>query len=241
MQIANSTVLVTGSNRGTGREYVRQLIGRGAARVYATARNIDALADTVALDPARVVPLQLDVTDPASIRAAATQATDVTLLINNAGVLSFGGALDVGADAIASDMGVNFTGLRDVTRAFAPVIEANGGGAVVNMLTLLSFVSAPGFSAYNASKAAAWSMAMSLRAYLAPKGIAVINAFPAGIDTEMLAGVDAAKDAPSAVVGDVLAAIEAGGEDVYPASAADVHDAWRKDQKAVERMFAAMM
>ena len=84
-------------------------------------------------------------------------------------------------------------------------------------------------------------MAMSLRAYLAPKGIAVINAFPAGIDTEMLAGVAAAKDAPSAVVGDVLAAIEAGGEDVYPASAADVHDAWRKEQKAVERMFAAMM
>ena len=128
-----------------------------------------------------------------------------------------------------------------MTRAFAPVIEANGGGTVVNMLSLLSFISAPGFSGYNASKAAAWSMAMSFRAYFRPKGIDVLNAFPGGIDTDMLAGVDAPKDSPRDVVADVLTAINENKEDVYPASAASVYDAWRKNQKAVEAGFATMV
>ncbi len=241
MQIRNSVALVTGANRGVGRAYVEALLQRGARKVYAGARDTGSLAATVALDPARVVAVQLDVTRAADIAAAVAAAGEVTLLVNNAGVLSPGGALDVGAEAIARDMAVNFTGLLALTRAFAPVIEANGGGAVVNMLTLLSFVSAPVFSAYNASKAAAWSMTMSLRPYLTKRGIAVLNAFPAGIDTDMLAGVDAPKDPPAAVVKDVLDGVEAGVEDVYPASAAGVHTAWRKDQKAVEGMFAGMM
>ncbi len=241
MELSTSIALVTGANRGVGQAYVAALLDRGAAKVYATARNIDTLSETQSLDPVRVIPVQLDVTQPDQIEAVANIATDVTLLINNAGSLTFGGALDVTQDGLNSDMAVNNDGMRNVTRAFAPVIEANGGGAVVNMLTLLSFVSAPGFSGYNASKAAAWSMSMSLRAYLRPKGIAVINAFPAGIDTDMLAGVDAPKDAPADVVRDVLDAVIAGQEDIYPASAADVFAAWREDQKAVEAMFATMM
>ena len=241
MNIENTIALVTGANRGVGKVYVAELLNRGAAKVYAAARSVDSLADTVALDPERVVPVQLDVTSAEDIAAAAQSAADVTLLINNAGALSFGGALDVGKDALDRDMAVNNDGLREVTRAFTPVIEANGGGSVLNMLTLLSFVSAPGFSAYNASKAAAWSMSMSLRAYLKPKGIAVVNAFPAGIDTDMLAGVEAPKDTPEAVVHDVLNAVEAGQEDVYPASAADVYSGWRADQKQIEAAFGAMM
>ncbi len=241
MKIENSIALVTGANRGVGQVYVAELLQRGAAKVYAGARNPDSLAATVALDPARVVALKLDVTLADDIAAAARDAADVTLLINNAGALSFGGALDVSQEAIDRDMAVNHGGLRDVTRAFAPVLEANGGGTVVNMLTLLSFVSAPGFSAYNASKAAAWSMSMSLRAYLRPMGITVVNAFPAGIDTDMLAGVDAPKDTPQAVVQDVLNAVATGEEDVYPASAADVYAGWRADQKQIEAAFAGMM
>ena len=241
MQIEDSVALVTGANRGVGHQYVAQLIEQGAAKVYAAARNLDTLSHTVALDPQRVLPLALDVTDGGMIQAVAHKANDVTLLINNAGSLTFGGALDVTEEGLSTDMAVNNDGLRDMTRAFAPVIEGNGGGAVVNMLTLLSFVSAPGFAGYNASKAAAWSMAMSLRAYLRPKGIQVINAFPAGIDTDMLAGVDAPKDSPAAVVRDVLAAVMADQEDVYPASAAGVFEAWRTDQKSVEAAFAEMM
>lgn len=241
MKIEHSIALVTGANRGVGQEYVRQLLEGGADRVYATARNMDSLEQTRSFDSRRVVPLALDVTKARDISAAVTAAQDVTLLINNAGVLSFGGALEVDHAAMAGDMAVNYTGLTDLTRAFAPTIEANGGGAVVNMLSLLSFLSAPGFAAYNASKAAAWSMAMSLRAYLAPKRIEVLNAFPAGIDTDMLAGVEADKDSAAAVVTDVLTGLEAGAQDVYPASASGVHAAWRADPKAVEQMFAAMM
>lgn len=241
MQIENSVVLVTGANRGVGRVYVSQLIECGASKVYASARKIGSLGETVALDPARVVPLALDVTDRSMIEAAARSASDVTLLINNAGSLTFGGALEATDAGLAQDMAVNNDGLREMTRVFTPVIQANGGGAVVNMLTLLSFVSAPGFAGYNASKAAAWSMAMSFRAYLRPKGVQVINAFPAGIDTDMLAGVDAPKDSPDAVVRDVLAGVIADQEDVYPASAASVFEAWRADQKAVEAAFAEMM
>jgi len=241
MQIENSVALVTGANRGVGRQYVAQLVEQGAAKVYAAARKVETLMETVAFDPRRVVPVALDVTNAAMIEEVASKANDVTLLVNNAGSLTFGGALDVTDAGLAQDMAVNNDGLRDMTRAFTLVIEANAGGAVVNMLTLLSFVSAPGFAGYNASKAAAWSMAMSLRAYLRPKNIQVINAFPAGIDTDMLAGVDAPKDSPEAVVRDVLAAVVADQEDVYPASASDVFDAWRADQKSVEAAFAEMM
>lgn len=240
MKIENTIALVTGANRGVGRDYVRQLLAGGAAKVYAGARDPAKLAETRAFNPARVVPLKLDVTRTEDIEVAVRAAGDVTLLVNNAGHLSPGGALDVDVAARTQDMAVNYEGLLAVTRAFAPVIEANGGGTVVNMLSLLSFLSAPGFSAYNASKAAAWSMTMSLRAYLAPRGIAVLNAFPAGIDTDMLAGVEADKDAPGAVVADVLAALEDGADDVYPASAAGVFSAWRADPKAVEQMFATM-
>ena len=241
MKIENSTALVTGANRGVGKVYVAELLKRGATKVYAGARDPDSLAATVALNPSRVVPLRLDVTHVDEIATAAREAADVTLLINNAGTLSFGGALDVSQDAIDRDMAVNHRGLRDVTRAFAPVLQLNGGGTVVNMLSLLSFVSAPGFSAYNASKAAAWSMSMSLRAYLRPMGITVVNAFPAGIDTDMLAGVEAPKDSPQTVVEHVLAAVATDEEDVYPVSAADVYAGWRADQKQIEAAFAGMM
>lgn len=241
MNIQNAVVLVTGANRGVGKEYVAQLAKTGARKIYATARNIDSLSGVVAIDPAIIVPLQLDITKTDQIEKATKRATDVNILINNAGALSFGGALEVSQEAIDRDMAVNHNGLRDMTRFFTPIIEANGGGAVVNMLSLLSFLSAPGFSGYNASKAAAWSMAMSLRPYLAAKGIKLINAFPAGIDTEMLAGVDGPKDKPSDVVRDVLAALSNDKEDVYPASAHAVFDAWRQDHKAVEATFAQMM
>lgn len=240
MNLAEQTVIVTGANRGVGRVFVEALLERGVRKIYAGARDVQQLAGVVALDPARVEPVRLDLTDPQTIADAAKTAADVTLLINNAGVLSFGGAFDVHGAALTRDMSVNFNGTLDVTRVFAPILAANGGGAVVNMLSLLSFVSVPGFAAYNASKAAAWSMTMSMRPQLASTGVSVVNVFPAGIDTEMLAGVDGPKDHPERVVADTLDALAAGQEDVYPGSAAGVYSAWRADHKQVERMFAAM-
>lgn len=241
MKLENTISFVTGANRGLGQAFVKALLDAGAAKVYAGARDTARLDATVALDPARVVAVQLDVTDRTSIAAAVARAADTRQLINNAGVLSFGGALEIDRAALDRDLAVNYFGLLDITRGFAPVIAGNGGGTVVNVLSLLSFIAAPGFSGYNASKAAAWSMTMSLRAYLAKTGVAVVNTFPAGIDTDMLSGVEAPKDSPAAVVADTLKGIESGLEDIYPASAQGVFDAWRGDQKAIERAFAAMM
>lgn len=241
MEIKNSVALVTGANRGVGKEYVTQLVKGGASKVYAAARNIESLGTTLSIAPDKIVPIKLDITDISQIQSATKIASDVTLLVNNAGLLTFGGALDISREGLDSDMAVNYHGLHDMTCAFAPVIANNGGGGVVNMLSLLSFLSAPGFSGYNASKAAAWSMAMSLRAYLRPMNITVLNAFPAGIDTDMLAGVEAPKDSAENVARDVLAALTASEEDVYPASAAEVYNNWRSDQKGVEAAFAEMM
>lgn len=242
MNIHNVSALVTGANRGLGREIVRALLEAGAARVYAAGRDPAKLAATVALSPQCVVALQLDVTDPARVAALPTEAGDVTLLVNNAGVLHFGRMLEIDIGAVEQDIDTNFYGPLAMTRAFAPVIERNGGGAVVNVLTLLSMVSAPAFSAYNVSKAAAWSMTQSFRAELAGKGVAVVGVFPGGIDTDMLAGVEAPKTPPAEVANAILRGLTEGLEDIFPdPMSQQVYAGWRADHKAVERQFAAMM
>lgn len=241
MEIKKVVAVVTGANRGIGRELVRALLDAGAKKVYATARDIKSLAATLALDPKRVVALQLDVTNHQRVAALPSEASDANLLINNAGVLDFGGILDVPLDAVKRNVETNFYGKLLMARAFAPVIEHNGGGAIVNMLSLVSLVSAPGLSGYNASKAAAWSMTLSLRASLASKNITVHGVFPAGVDTDMLAGVDVPKASPVEVAKEIVSGIAMNREDIFPdAMSTQVYAAWRQDHKAVEKQFAAM-
>lgn len=241
MEINKAIAVVTGANRGIGRELVRALLDAGVKKVYATARDINSLTAIKAFDPMRVVALQLDVTDRQRVAAVPTEASDVNLLINNAGVLDFGGILDVPLDAVTRNFETNFYGKLLIARAFAPVIERNGGGALVNMLSLVSLVSAPGLSGYNASKAAAWSMTLSLRASLAARGITVHGVFPAGVDTDMLAGVDVPKASPVDVARAVVSGLAENREDIFPdAMSTQVYAAWRQDHKAVEKQFAAM-
>jgi NAD(P)-dependent dehydrogenase (short-subunit alcohol dehydrogenase family) len=241
LDITGVNAFVTGANRGLGSELVRALLDSGAQRVVACARNPDTLGNTVALDPSRVTPLKLDITKPQEIAAAAAAAPKTTLLVNNAGVLDYAGALATTEGEIERNMTTNFLGTFAMTRAFAPVLEANGGGTVVNVLSFLSFVAAPIFAAYNASKAASWSMAMSLRVYLAPKNIKIVNVFPTSIDTEMLAKITKDKDAPADVARDIVAGIASGQEDIFPMNAKATCAAWRGDQKAVEQAFARLM
>lgn len=241
MQIQHTTALVTGANRGIGRALVQALLSRGAQRIYATARNLHSLSDLVALDPARIVPLPLDITQPSQLAAAVQAAPDVNLLINNAGVLDFGNVLDAPPEAFRRNLDTNFYGLLHATRAFVPVIEANGGGAIANLLTLVALASMPGLGVYNASKAAAWSLTQSLRADLAKRNIHVHAVFPGAIDTDMLAGVDMPKTAPSHVANQVLQGIEANLEDIFPDPMSEqMYAAWKADHKAVERQFASM-
>ena len=240
MQIKDSVAFVTGANRGIGRAFIDALLERGATRVYAAARNPSDLDSVVALDPAHVRAVKLDVTSVADAQAAAVLASDATLLINNAGALATGGLADLPIAALRDNMETNFYGLLNVTTAFIPALERRGG-AVVNILTLLSMVSMPRLAAYNASKAAGWSLTQSFRADLAKRGIAVHGVFPGAVDTDMARSLEIPKTSAIDVARATLAGVEAGDEDIYPDPMSQaVYSAWRKDHKAVERQFAAM-
>jgi NAD(P)-dependent dehydrogenase (short-subunit alcohol dehydrogenase family) len=202
MKIAGSVALVTGANRGLGREYVRQVRERGATRVYATARR--------PVDIPGAETLHLDVTDPASVAAAAEVARDVDLLISNAGV-STGADLVTGDLAkIRAELDTNFWGTLHVVRAFAPVLAANGGGAVLTMLSRLSWLSYRGANAYSASKAAAWSLTNGVRLELAGQGTQVTGVLLSATATDMMAGYDIPMNDPADVVRAALDGLEAG-------------------------------
>jgi len=240
MQIKDSVALVTGANRGIGRAFVEALLERGASRIYAAARDLATLDAVARLDPTRIRTLKLDVTSTEDSRAAAAQAKDLTLLINNAAVLDMGGPTDVPVDAVRGNMETNFFGLLNVITAFVPVLERNEG-SIVNILTLLSLASIPGVAAYNASKAAGWSLTQSFRADLARRGIQVHGVFPGLVDTDMARPFGSPKTPAIDVARATLAGVEADEEDIYPdPMSRQVYAAWRADHKAVERQFAAM-
>ncbi len=239
MKLDNSVALVTGANRGIGKSFVHALLAAGAKKVYAAARSLDTLAG-VGIDP-RIVAVKLDVTREDDFRDLAATASDVTLLVNNAGVLDFGSVLEAQLQAFERNFATNFYGVLASSRTFAPIIEKNGGGAIVNMHTVLALASMPGFGVYNASKAAAWSLTQSLRAGLASRGVAVHAVFPGPVDTEMLKGVPVPKTSPDDVAKAVLQGVSRGDEDIFPdPMSASLYQAWRNDHKAVEKQFAAM-
>lgn len=189
--LEGSVVLITGANGGLGLEFVQQALDRGAAKVYATARN------PKQWDDARVVPLALDVLDSASIAAAVAHAGDTTVLVNNAGVGGGGPLLGDLAD-IRAIFETNFFGAVAVASAFAPVLAANGGGAIIGVHSLLSWNALGG--AYSATKAALWSATNSLRLELAPQGTHVLGLHLGYTDTPMTAEVTAPKGDPADVV-----------------------------------------
>ena len=202
MDITGSVALVTGSNRGIGRHFVEQLLQRGASKVYATARRPELV------DVPGVEVLALDITDPASVAAAAAAAGDVTLLIDNAGVLSSGSLLtDDLADARRA-VDTHLWGTLEMVRAFAPVIERNGGGAIVNVLSALSWFSAPGAGGYAIAKAAEWNMTNAVRLELAGRGVTVQGLHLGAADTDMMAGYDGPMTDPADVVRAALDGVE---------------------------------
>jgi short-subunit dehydrogenase len=241
MEIIGKTALVTGANRGIGKSLVKALLAAGAAKVYAAARNIDQLKDTLDLDRARVVPLQLDVTKPEHIAALARTAPDVQVLINNAGALEFGDALSGSLDGIRHQFAVNVFGPLELARALSAVIEANGGGAIANLLSVVALAPMQALAGYSASKAAASSFTQALRANLASRGISVHGVFPGPVDTDMAAEITFEKTSPDVVAKAIVDGIIKGDEDIFPdAMAQTVAAGWFQSPKAIENQFAAM-
>ncbi len=243
MKIKDSIALVTGANRGIGRAFVDALLNMGAKKIYATARDITALAELKAAEGERIVPVQLDVTRPEMINAAAKKAGDVTLLINNAGVAMFAGLIAAGGlEAARAEMEVNYFGPLNMTRAFAPILAANGGGGVVNLCSIASYVNFPVLGSYSASKAAVHSLTQAVRAELAAQATQVTGVYPGPVDTEMAENLPMDKTPPWEVAEAVLAAVEAGEEDVYPdAMSVEIHDGLLSDPKAVEKQVGEML
>ena len=240
MKISGSTAVVTGANRGIGRALVDALLARGAAKVYAAVRDPGSVADLAAGD-SRVVPITLDLTDPEQIARAAARASDATLLINNGGSLNFADPLSGDLGAIHTDIVTNFVGPLVTAREFVPVLERNGGGAIVNVLSLVVFGPVPAMGGYSASKAAAASVTQALRAQLREREISVYGVFPGAVDTDMIRGLDIPKTSASDVAAAILDGIEAGEENILPDPMAQGgYKAWRDDPSAFERQMGSM-
>jgi NAD(P)-dependent dehydrogenase (short-subunit alcohol dehydrogenase family) len=234
MEIAASIPVVTGASRGLGRELVKGLLDRGTTKVYALARNVDSIPNDE-----RVVPVRFDLLDLDSIAAAARTAADATLLINNASTAEFADPLQADMEAVARELAVNFTGTYATIRAFVPVLEASGDAHVVNVLSLLSLASTPPMAGYSASKAATHSLTQALRPVLAGKGITVHGVYPGGIDTDMLAGIDAPKTPAADVAAGLLDALANDIEDIFPdPNARAMAEIWWSDPKSFERAFS---
>jgi NAD(P)-dependent dehydrogenase (short-subunit alcohol dehydrogenase family) len=243
MNIQGIVAFVTGANRGIGQAYVEALIQAGANRVYAAARNVETLKEVMAIAPDRIIPIALDVTNPDQIQAVAEVAQDVNLLINNAGVLGAGGLFtDRSVETAQWEMTTNYFGTLYMIRAFAPILERNGGGAIVNLLSIASVVNVPVFGSYSASKAALYSLTQGMRAELAPHGTQVIGVFPGPVDTAMAEGLPLDKVAPIEVAKATLQAVEQGIEEVYPdAFSQTVFADLQTPLKTVEKQFAGML
>jgi NAD(P)-dependent dehydrogenase (short-subunit alcohol dehydrogenase family) len=207
-QLDDRVVLVTGANGGLGTEFVRQALERGARRVYAAARTPRTWDDD------RVVPIALDLTDPASVAAAARTATDVDLLVNNAGIAPATDAsiADPADDVLEQVFATNTFGTIRVSGAFAPVLAANGGGAVLTVLSLAAWTPLP--TVYAASKAAAWSATNGLRVELAGQGTTVTGLIVGMVDTAMGARFDVPKSRPEDVVAQAYDGVASGAYEV---------------------------
>jgi len=239
MQIKGSTALVTGANRGIGKALVQELLRRGAKKIYATARDLSAIDTSSGVVEAHA----LDITDHQAIAALALKLSDVDLLINNAGVnrmSAFAASSDL--SAAREEMEVNYFGTLAMCRAFAPVLKLNGGGAVVNLLSVLARVNLPLMGSLCASKAAGLSLVQGLRAELSAQNTAVIAVMPGAVDTDMSKDFPPPKMPAAEVASELLDGVEQGEEEIYPGEmAGGLMQGLQADPKAVEKELAAYL
>ena len=209
MKIENSVVLVTGANRGIGLAFARELLARGARKVYAGAR------DPASVTLPGVQAIKLDVNKPEEVAAAAAKASDVTLVINNAGIAQPGGFLAPDSEELARRIfETNFFAVLRMSKAFAPVLKANGGGGLLNVLSIASWINSGELAAYSASKSAAWSLTNALRSELAAQKTQVLGLHMGYVDTDLTRGFEVPKASPEDIVKQALDGLEAGLDEV---------------------------
>ncbi|HET6389386.1 SDR family oxidoreductase [Hyphomicrobium sp.] len=210
MKIRGATVFVTGANRGIGLAFAKEAVSMGAAKVYAGMRK------TQGFSVPGIVPVPIDVTNAESVRRAAAQCGDVSIVVNNAGIGALvSDALDERVEAVARDMmEVNLYGIIRVTQAFAPILAGKPESAIINVLSDVSWRAAPVLTSYAASKAAAWSFTNNARIALKAQNTAVVGVHVGFVDTDLTAGFDVPKMDPSDVARKAYRVLEAGGSEV---------------------------
>lgn len=243
MDLNGKIVLVTGAGGGIGGALVRRLLDTGVAKVYAAVRAKAPVAGLAPQHAGRVVTIQLDITDAASVAAAAEQCQDLDLLINNAGVNRLMWLLGpTGMESAREEMEVNFFGTLSMCRAFAPVLAARGGGVIVNVCSIIGLVNLPINGTYCASKAAVHSLSQGVRAELEPRGTRVVGVYPGPVDTRMTAGQEMPKATPDQIAAAIIAGLENDDEEIFPdPMSQSVHAAMEKDARQVVKEFAAQL
>jgi NAD(P)-dependent dehydrogenase (short-subunit alcohol dehydrogenase family) len=232
--VADRAVLVTGANRGIGRALVEEALGRGARRVYAGTRQHFSHTD------ARVVPVELDVTNAAQIQSAVGKVESLDVLINNAGIALYDDLSD--PSMLQRHLAVNLFGTHAVTQAFLPML-VRSGGAVINNLSVNALAPLPLIPAYSISKAAAFNLTQSLRAFLAPQGVRVHAILTGPVDTDMTQGLDIPKATPQSIAAAVFDAVGRDEEDIFPDQMSQsIAQSWRNGAaKALERQYAELL
>lgn len=237
MTYDNKVIFVSGANRGIGKAIVEALLKHNVQKVYASARNLENLS----FQDARVVPVQLDITNPEHVKNSAQLAEDTDILINNAGVLAFAPIVAGKIDDLVSDMQVNFFGTVSMIQSFAPVIEKKGGGAIANLISIVGLAPMPGAAGYCASKAALFSATQSMRTELKPKNISVHGIFPGPVDTQMAKDFNFTKTSAEVAAENIISGIAAGQEDIFPdPMSKNLSQLWVKNPKDLEKQFGKM-